>query len=80
MNGSESHLIAIVEQIADQEGVPASQIQPPLYETIDTEALESLLSDIDGSSVEVQFEYSGYRIHASSDGTHEITERPEATA
>ncbi|WP_435344898.1 HalOD1 output domain-containing protein [Haloarchaeobius sp. HRN-SO-5] len=79
MEDSESRLIEIVERVADHEEIPASQLQPPLYEAIDTDALESLLRGSDGPPVEIRFEYAGYRIRAKSDGTFEVAE-PSATA
>jgi len=52
-------------------GVPEQDVATPLYDAVDTDALERLLSrDAAGRHpTEVSFEYAGYRVTARSDGT-----------
>ena len=63
---------AIVEAVARRNGVPATQLQPRLYDVVDPEALESLLNNDSSRSqtpIEVRFEYVGSLVTARSDGT-----------
>lgn len=59
----------VVEAVARRKGVPATHLQP-LYESIDPEALETLVEHerTEQSPVTVQFEYAGYRVVVSSHG------------
>lgn len=49
---------------------------PPLYEAIDTDALNSILED--RTDVSVSFKYAGTRVTATSDGYITIEESPGA--
>ncbi|NKE38065.1 hypothetical protein GWG54_20180 [Natronococcus sp. JC468] len=42
---------------------------PPLYKTIDPDALESLLTSTNTPQFQVSFVYCGYQIHVYKDGT-----------
>jgi len=72
----------IVQAVADREGVHPSELEPVLYRSVDTDALNALLSaDLDAaqSDVTVEFEFAGYDISVRSDG--ELTvERPPLVA
>lgn len=69
---SDSLTQEIVQKIADLEGVEPLDLETPLYEAIDPEALEALLTDtITGErrdNVSVEFQYYGYDIVVDSDG------------
>ncbi len=56
---------AVVRAVADREGVDPIELDEPLYEVIDSEALDELFASGDGS---VTFEYYGYEVTAHSDG------------
>jgi hypothetical protein len=59
---------AIVRAVAEYEGVPTSHL-PPLYETVDTDVVESIYDAAAGSTQRVTFEYVGYTITVRGDGT-----------
>lgn len=68
-------LEAILETVARREGVPVTRLQPPLYEAVDPDALEALLTADRTASrqpISVQFEYAGYDVTARSDGTFAV--------
>ncbi|WP_126664425.1 HalOD1 output domain-containing protein [Haloterrigena salifodinae] len=59
---------AVASAVAEAEGVDPVDL-PPLYETIDPEALNDLLSSRDDSTVAtVEFEYAGYAVTVSGEG------------
>ncbi|QRV17800.1 hypothetical protein JMJ58_22475 (plasmid) [Haloterrigena salifodinae] len=59
---------AVVSAVAEAEGVDPVDL-PPLYETIDPEALNDLLSSRDDSTVAtVEFEYAGYAVTVRGEG------------
>ena len=62
----EGHVFEIVESIAEAEGVDAVDL-PPLGETLDTDALETLVSS--ERDVTITFEYAGYWVGVDSRGT-----------
>lgn len=53
----------IVTAVAEHEGTRPETL-PPLFDAVDTEALETLLN---GEDVQVSFTYCGYRITVTSD-------------
>ncbi|WP_321112300.1 HalOD1 output domain-containing protein [Halorussus salinisoli] len=64
----------VIAEIADRKKVKSTELRPPLYETIDLEALDALFSpghdggvrDCDGH---VEFTYDSYRVRVESDGS-----------
>lgn len=56
----------IVQAVADSTDDDALEL-PPLYDTIDPEALDALVTRI--SDGEVSFNYAGQRVTVQSDGT-----------
>lgn len=65
-----SPVYRIVTAVAEREGTDP-EILPPLFEAVDTEAVESLLQRED---VRVSFTYCGYRVTVTSD--EELTSEP----
>lgn len=63
--------LTIVEAVAAQEGVDPMELEPPLFDVMDPEALEALLSTgaTAKSNVTVAFEWADYDIVVGSDGT-----------
>lgn len=53
---TESLSLQVVEAVAESTGVEPTQLQPPLYDVINPEALDSLFRNGDGS---VTFDYCG---------------------
>jgi hypothetical protein len=43
-------------------------VLPPLYESIDPDALDALFESADGNSVQVEFEYAGRHVVVDSSG------------
>lgn len=56
---------SVIEEVAKEKGVDAVEI-PPLYDTIDPNALDSLFQNTDSGSV--HFIYCGYDVSVFSDG------------
>lgn len=65
----------VVEEVADAEEVGPLEL-PPLHDSIDPDALESLLSGRasgdHSAAIEVKFMYCGYAVTVASDGTVEV--------
>jgi hypothetical protein len=59
--------LAIVAAVADVTGREPTTV-PPLYPTVDVDALGRLLRDARGSEVRVTFDYAGCAVAVSSDG------------
>jgi hypothetical protein len=65
---SEFPASAVVDAVAEREGVDPTDL-PPLYDAIGSDVLEVLYeADADGDQ-RVTFEYYGYRVTVSSDGS-----------
>lgn len=77
-DGSVSH--AVVEAVADREGVDVTDLEPPafepLYTVVDPDALDAVFAPThDGkrrTSGSVTFEYEGYTVTVNSDGTVDL--------
>jgi len=66
-NGEDS--LGIVYRVAELEGTTPLEL-PPLHETVDPDALDTLL---DSEGVTVSFDYYGYYVYMTSDGTIAIS-------
>lgn len=66
----------VIESIAAEENVEPTELGPPLYETVDLEALDKLVESAStgptGSSCLVEFVYMGYSISVSTAGDVEL--------
>ena len=63
--------IAVVDAVADLEDTTVADIDPPLYEVVDPDALDRLFmptEDNDRNDGRVSFEYLEYTITITSDG------------
>ncbi|ELY62178.1 HalOD1 output domain-containing protein [Natronolimnohabitans innermongolicus] len=75
---------AIVQAIADREGVDVTDVEPPAYEplysVVNPAALDRLFQTPRGSSptVRVVLEYEGYEVAVDSDGRVEIDDEAVA--
>lgn len=70
---SETVTEAVVEAVADEEGVSPLQLEP-LANVVDPDALNTLYAD-DRHRVTLEFAYQGYRVRVDTDGRltlHEI--------
>ncbi|WP_436908270.1 HalOD1 output domain-containing protein [Halosimplex marinum] len=59
--------IDVIEAIADETGTDPLRMEPPLYEVVDTDALDALYES--GAAATVEFEYDGHRVVVDGDGT-----------
>ncbi|AFZ74912.1 HalOD1 output domain-containing protein [Natronobacterium gregoryi] len=64
---------AVVETIAQAEGVDPMTFEPSLYQAIDPDALDTLIESADGE-VTVVFTFAGYTVGV--DGTGTVTLAP----
>lgn len=79
----ESITTAVLAAVAGREGVDPIDLEPPLHDVVDPDALEALFADaVDGTArgdVVVEFTYCGHRVRIDG-GTGEVTvadaERP----
>lgn len=66
----------VIEAIAEHEGLDPLDLEQPLYEVVDPDALDSMIGDGEAghglSDITVQFSYNGCTVHASSDGSVEV--------
>ena len=70
---------AIIERIADLEGICPTELTPPLYSAVDPDALDALVSSPAGeSSVSVRFTYKEYDIRITSGGSVSIDQPEDA--
>lgn len=68
--------LEIATKVADREGVDVIELRRPLYETIDTDALQAVLESTNPSEMRasVSFTYCGYHIHVDNAGTVQVTD------
>lgn len=69
---------AVVNAIADREGVEVTELEPPLTKVIDPDALDTLFQPTQrGDSAatgEVTFRYNGYLVTVAEDGEVEVAD------
>jgi hypothetical protein len=68
----------VIESIAAAEGVDPIDLDPAIHAVIDLDALDALFSPTSGvprPDGRVEFEYAGYDIVVSSDGSVSVTPR-----
>ncbi|WP_121820099.1 HalOD1 output domain-containing protein [Halostella salina] len=63
-------ILGVVEAVAEREGTDPTQL-PPLQETIDADAVATLLDGAD-DSVAVEFTYLGHTVVVRGDGTFSV--------
>lgn len=61
--------LAVVEAVADAEDVDPTDLDPPLGDVIDPDALESIFRDSNG---ELTFTYHGHRVTVEPAGTVDL--------
>ena len=76
--GLQSHpSTAVIEAIAEYEGLDPVELEPPLFEVIDPDALDALVGNEESgqaqSDIAVQFTYNQCRVKVSSDGSIEVS-------
>lgn len=81
MSSANTPTQAVVETVAAVEGVDPLELQPPLFEAIDPEALDTLITSANPDTT-VQFVYHEYTITVDSDCNVElepVSREPEPT-
>jgi len=73
MEDGERISVAIAQEIAAIEGVDPVKL-PPLYDCIDTDALDALVQHSDAQDLTIEFDYDAYTIRVG--GTGDITVTP----
>ena len=76
---------AVIEAIAEREGVDATEIEPPqydaLYDVCNPEALDALFADREDGSArgvgQIAFRFCGYDVTVTSDGDVTVSEPDE---
>lgn len=66
-------VLSIVSEIADKEETSLANL-PPLYETLDTEALQAFVESAEDITVSIEFVYNDYTVRIGSDGDIEVRE------
>ncbi|WIV67371.1 HalOD1 output domain-containing protein [Natrialbaceae archaeon AArc-T1-2] len=66
----------VVEAVADELDVEPIELETPLAEAIETDALDHLFKG-PGDSVVISFSYYGYRVTVEEDGDVTLTENSE---
>lgn len=67
---SQSPSMAVIRAVADREEVDPHELKPPLYEVIETDALDSLFRATKGR---VSFSYAGYGVTVDHEGDVRVT-------
>ncbi len=83
MSHTDELALTIAETVAAREGVDSTELHPPLHETIDTDALESLIESATRgrARASVTFAYHGYTVRVDSSGDVRVSKtRSEATS
>lgn len=63
--------VQVVDAVAEAEGVDPTRLSPPLYEAVNTEALNALVANTeptDHTTIRVSFSYHGYMVTVRGDG------------
>ena len=69
---------AVVEAVAKAEGVAPTDL-PPLYETVDLEALERLFGQPDTTDAVFSFEFEAWNVFVGADGRIRVCDRTQPT-
>lgn len=70
----------IVERVAAERGVEPLEL-PPLYQAIDPEALEALItSSSEGQELRLTFSYGGHRVSVTESGSVEVGDHSKSDA
>ncbi|MFB6080702.1 MAG: HalOD1 output domain-containing protein [Haloferacaceae archaeon] len=65
----------VIEAVANAENVDPRELDPPLYEVIDPEALDALFAAEDGTAPRVVFRYCGYEVTVDRDDSIRLDPR-----
>ncbi|WP_235019785.1 HalOD1 output domain-containing protein [Natrialba sp. INN-245] len=70
MNREQPVSLAVVEAVAEREGIPAEKLEPPLHDAIQTDALDALFDPVDSDRLpaSLEFTYNGYVVSVEGSG------------
>lgn len=76
--GTGSISTGVIAAVAEEEGVDPTDLEPPLYEVIDPDALDAFFAR-DGSTAtstvaHVTFTYNGYEVHVTGEGDVRVSD------
>jgi len=66
--------MSVIDAVADAEGISPTQLSPPLYESINSEALDALIQNSDAT---VEFSYHDYLVRVESPDRVTVTPQTE---
>jgi hypothetical protein len=72
--GSKEVSREVVRAVAEDVGVPPTELEPPLYDAVDPEALDALYES--GAGVRVEFQYADRSVVVHPDGSVTVAEVP----
>lgn len=64
---------AVLAAVAEREGVAEDELEPPLFDAINPESLDTLFRESEGA---VTFEYAGYDVTVDSEGRVGLDGKP----
>lgn len=64
--------VRVVEAIADARDVDPTEVETPLYEAVDTDALNRVFRSTDSETLTLEFEYEGAAISVHGDGRIDV--------
>ncbi|WP_199243383.1 HalOD1 output domain-containing protein [Halopenitus persicus] len=79
LNNNSTASQAVVEKVAQQEDVDSTELETPLYDVVDADALDKLVSSMSTDGI-VSFHYSGYQLIVAGDGSVELAEEDAPTS
>ncbi|WP_162354462.1 HalOD1 output domain-containing protein [Natrialba swarupiae] len=83
MNREQPVSLAVVEAVADREGIPPEELEPPLHDAIQTDALDALFDPVDSDRLpaSLEFTYNGYVVSVEGSGevSLEVAENEDAS-
>lgn len=67
---------AVIDAVADREGVDPTELTVPLYEAIDPDALDAIVQTGPEAdpSLRVEFDYYGYAVVVTGDGSVRVAD------
>ena len=65
---------AVIAAIAERDGVEPTELERPLYDVVDPDALNNLFATDRGVRGHVVFSYEGYEVHVNSEGDVRISD------
>lgn len=68
----------VIESVAQEVGTSPTALSPPLFEWIDLEVLDNLITN-SSSNLEIAFHYNGLEVRISGDGTVSVVPQDAAS-